>query len=114
MEALKESFDLTQGLRWKILAIFVLGGLINILGVLALGVGILFTFPVSFLALATLYNGIKSGEFAEARYVTSKKEILLAFLPLVLFLGLLALLIVIGFAKVLPIFKNITHMAKWA
>ncbi len=114
VEALRESFDLTQGLRWKILAIFVLGGLINILGLLALGIGILFTFPVTFLALATLYNGVKSGEFAEARYVTSKKEILLALLPVVILLGLMALLIVIGFAKILPLFKNITHMTKWA
>ena len=116
VQAIKESFHLTQDLRWKIMAIFVLGSLLNIIGVMALGVGVLFTFPLTFLALATLYNGVKTGEFEEARKFTNKKEILIALLPVLLFLVIFVLLLIVGFAKVLPLIKTLPkelpHLAK--
>ena len=84
IHALKESIKLSEGLRWKILATWVLGSLINILGVLALGIGLIFTIPIAPLGTAYLYVQAKEGSLENARKVTTKKEILIALLPIVI------------------------------
>ncbi len=60
-ESMRKSWDLTKGIRLKLLGLFVLLGLINILGALALGIGLLVTIPLSMLAPVVLYRQLTSG-----------------------------------------------------
>jgi hypothetical protein len=55
-EALAESHRLTSGNRWKILEIGLVLGLINIAGLLAIGLGLLITIPLSMIATAVIYT----------------------------------------------------------
>ncbi|MFH1548239.1 MAG: DUF975 family protein, partial [Candidatus Omnitrophota bacterium] len=66
-EAMKASFDMTKGFRWRILAISMLCSLINILGLLCLGVGILVTIPLNMLAIAALYQRLSTGNIHESQ-----------------------------------------------
>lgn len=60
-EAIKKSYFMTKGYKWRIfLLLLVLSG-INILGFLAFLVGLLFTLPLSGIVMATLYEKLKSG-----------------------------------------------------
>lgn len=60
-EAIKKSYLITKGHKWRIfLFLLVLAG-INILGLLALLVGILFTVPLSGIAISALYEKLKNG-----------------------------------------------------
>lgn len=58
IDTLKESARLTDGIKWELLIFsFVLIG-INFLGLLALGMGLLYTIPVSAMAYAALYRSL--------------------------------------------------------
>ena len=96
-EAIKESFRLSEGLRWKILATWVLGSLLNIAGMLALGVGILFTLPIAPMGVAYIYDQAVKGNLESAKEFTSKKEIALALLPVILIGAILVILILVSF-----------------
>ena len=111
IQALKESFELTKGLRWKIMAIFSLCSLINIAGFLAIGIGFLFTFPLSFLSLATFYNRVKLGEMEEERKYTSMKEILIALIPFLVFIGLFIVMAIIALPKMIILFHRVIKLA---
>lgn len=54
--SLKESFRITKGYFWKLSGFFALTFLLILLGVLALGIGFLVTYPVSLLASAYVYK----------------------------------------------------------
>jgi len=59
IEALKQSWELTKGVRWEL---FVFGLLLiglNIVGALALGIGLIATIPTSFIAVAFVYNKLR-------------------------------------------------------
>lgn len=60
IEALKESAKLTRGIRWHLLLFAVALGLVNVLGVLALGVGLLVSVPVTNLAIVHVYKKLLS------------------------------------------------------
>ena len=62
VKALKKSFYMTRGMRWRILGFICVGILFNVLGLILLGVGLLVTVPVSTLALTHLYRHINHGE----------------------------------------------------
>lgn len=99
-EGMKASFDMTKGFRWRILAVMALCGLINILGLLCFGVGILVTIPLTTLALAALYQRLSTGNIHESQKQTNIKEVLLGgILPLIFILGLLAGIMVRAFTK---------------
>lgn len=55
INALKASFSVTSDQKAALFVFFILVILLNLAGALALGVGLLVTTPVSFLALATVY-----------------------------------------------------------
>jgi uncharacterized membrane protein len=55
-DALRKSMDLSRGLFWKLFAFNIILAAINILGFLALGIGLLFTIPLSLIAYAHLYK----------------------------------------------------------
>ena len=59
-KAIKKSKKMTKGFRWKIFWFFVLSVLINILGLIALGVGLLVTIPLTGIAFAEIYDRLKS------------------------------------------------------
>jgi uncharacterized membrane protein len=59
IEALKESTRITKGHSWQLLALMGLILLINLLGVLALLVGLLVTIPLSYLAIAHAYRTLE-------------------------------------------------------
>lgn len=56
MAALKESARITQGQTWNLLLFTILQLLIVYLGVLALGVGLLVTIPIAFMAEVYMYD----------------------------------------------------------
>jgi uncharacterized membrane protein len=59
IEAIKKSGDLTKGNFWQTLVVIVLSGLLNLVGVLALGVGLLISIPVSGLITLSYYEYLK-------------------------------------------------------
>jgi uncharacterized membrane protein len=63
-ESLKRSADITRGHRWTLFGLGLVLILINFLGVLACGVGLLFTWGISILAWAYAYRTL-SGETVE-------------------------------------------------
>jgi uncharacterized membrane protein len=58
--AIKKSVAMTKGVRWKLFVFFLVLLGINLLGALALGVGLLVTVPISGIAMATLYDRLKN------------------------------------------------------
>lgn len=68
IEAMKESARITKGNRWNLLLLMLACLGINIVGLLALVVGLLVTIPVSMLALAHAYRTLehKANEVAPA------------------------------------------------
>lgn len=61
IESLKHSYRITLGYKWDILALVVIMILINILGMLALLIGLFITLPVTYLAQARMYDILLSG-----------------------------------------------------
>lgn len=74
VESLKASFRLTKGRLLKLLAFFLAVVLINFGGVLLLGIGLLFTMPVSFLATAYVYKKLLERKSLDLDWVLQKKE----------------------------------------
>jgi hypothetical protein len=60
VDALKKSFAMTEGHFWKLLGFALILGIINFLGALLFGVGMLVTAPFTLLATAYLYEKLKS------------------------------------------------------
>lgn len=60
-DAFRESSRLTNGNKWVIVALYVVLGLINLAGVLALCVGLLFTLPLTMLAWFVTYKWMAHG-----------------------------------------------------
>jgi len=58
-ESLRESARMTKGSKWKLFWFAILSGLINLAGVLALGIGFLITAPVIMIAQAHIYKSLK-------------------------------------------------------
>ena len=61
IEALKESARITKGHKWSLFMLMLALIGINILGVIALGVGLLISVPVSLLAVAHAYRTLAKG-----------------------------------------------------
>ncbi|MCL5439210.1 MAG: DUF975 family protein [Patescibacteria group bacterium] len=58
--ALKKSGAITKGSKWNLFLFGLLLGLINILGVIALGVGLFITIPITMLATAYVYRKLSA------------------------------------------------------
>lgn len=61
-KALKRSYALATGVRWKLLGFIIVVACINIVGIALLGIGFLVTMPVSGLASMHLYKSLKHQE----------------------------------------------------
>lgn len=60
ISSLKKSWEMTKGVKWNLFLLGLLLSLINILGVLALLVGLLITVPLSLVASAFVYRKLYS------------------------------------------------------
>lgn len=69
VEAIKESFKMTNGVWWNLAYLTLLIGLVNIVGALALLVGLLVSVPVSMLAMVHVYRTL-SGTSSVVQPVT--------------------------------------------
>ena len=56
LDAMKKSWKLTEGKFWKLFGWMVVMAVVNFVGFLALGVGLLFTIPTTWIAHAHLYK----------------------------------------------------------
>ncbi len=61
LAAWRESFRRTKGHGWKILGFVVVMGLVNLLGLLCLVVGLLYTMPLTLIAYALMYEKLMGG-----------------------------------------------------
>jgi multisubunit Na+/H+ antiporter MnhG subunit len=59
VEAIQKSRQLTKTVRWKLLGLFIVVGILQFIGLLMLGVGIFVTGPVGSLAVAHVYHKLK-------------------------------------------------------
>jgi predicted Zn finger-like uncharacterized protein len=59
LDAMKRSASLTRGFKWRLLAFWVLILLINILGAVPLGLGLLITVPVSMVSMAYVFRRLQ-------------------------------------------------------
>ena len=66
IEAMKESNRITRGHKWNLLGFLLMLFLINLLGLLALVVGLLVSIPVSALAFAHAYRVLSGGTVPDA------------------------------------------------
>ncbi len=57
-EMIKHSRNITKGKVWRIFIVEFLAGLTNILGVLTLGIGLLWTIPLTLIATAKIYQDV--------------------------------------------------------
>lgn len=64
IEAMKESNRITRGHKWRLLGLLLLLTLINILGLMALGLGLLISIPVSSLAFTYAYRTLSGTPLA--------------------------------------------------
>lgn len=56
VEALKKSSVITRGAKWDLFVLLCLSVLINFAGILAMGIGLFVTMPLTMLALASVYR----------------------------------------------------------
>jgi len=59
IQSLKKSYHMTKGYRWRMLGFLAMAFLINIVGFILIGLGLLVTVPVTALALTHLYRHIR-------------------------------------------------------
>lgn len=59
LEAMKESSRITRGHKWQLLGFALMLFGINLLGAIALGIGLLLTIPLSWLAIAFVYRKLE-------------------------------------------------------
>lgn len=60
IEALKKSMKMTEGIFWKLFGFGLVIGIINLIGFLLLGIGLLVTLPLSGIAYTYLYKKLES------------------------------------------------------
>ncbi len=67
LEAIQQSWDISRGRTMELLGFFFLLIVLNVAGLICLGVGLLVTLPISGLALAHLYRDLKPRVAVETR-----------------------------------------------
>jgi len=75
IEAFKMSANITKGYKWELFLFFLLWICVNLLGVMALGVGLLVTMPVTMIATAYIYRKLSAVDLEEkiAEEVTTEE-----------------------------------------
>lgn len=65
-DALRQSTEMTKGHRWELLGLMVLLLLINLVGLIACGIGLLFTYGITAIAVAYAYRTLSGQAVAPA------------------------------------------------
>ena len=65
-QALKESANITDGSKWKLLGFYIVLGLLNLLGYIVIGIGILVRLPLTSLAYVYVYRTLYQKKAAVA------------------------------------------------
>ena len=60
IEAMKASWNATKGVKWALFVLGILLGLINLLGLLALVIGLFWTYPATLIATAYVYRKLSA------------------------------------------------------
>jgi uncharacterized membrane protein len=60
IESLKKSWEITKGSTWNLFLLYLLLGLINLLGIFALIVGLFWSIPTTMIAEAFVYRKLSS------------------------------------------------------
>ncbi len=74
LDAIKISWEITKGHRWKLLWICIVLFIFNIIGFLLIGIGLVVTIPVSFLIMIVIYRELESINKSNKKIV--KKDII--------------------------------------
>jgi hypothetical protein len=72
--AFKSSWEITKGNRWKIFGFGIVAGLFNVLGLIALGVGLLITIPMTQLMYARMFRKLEGIPLPEENEETIVEE----------------------------------------
>ncbi len=59
LEALRQAARLSEGKRWRMLGLLLIGAALNLAGAALLGVGLVISFPVSLLAAASFFRSLQ-------------------------------------------------------
>lgn len=72
IEAVKSSWRITKGIKWQLFlfGLMIIG--INLLGLLALGVGVIISYPVTALAQAYVYRKLTKGKKKKSKIIIEK------------------------------------------
>lgn len=73
IEALKKSGQITSGAKWNLFFFSLLLGLVNAVGVLLLGVGLLWSIPTSWVAIAWVYRKLLNQKRRQVRQKKAQK-----------------------------------------
>lgn len=75
VESMKRSWEITRGQRWQLLGLGITLWFINVLGVLLVGIGLLWTIPTAMMAMAYVYRKLESGMPVPAAVSAGGKEL---------------------------------------
>jgi uncharacterized membrane protein len=67
LEAIQQSWDISRGRTMELLGFFLLLIVLNVAGLICIGIGLLVTLPISGLALAHVYRNLKPRVAVESR-----------------------------------------------
>lgn len=95
-EAMKASYDVTKGYKWRIMAVQII---CMLLGILTLGIGLFVTVPLANIALASLYYRIRTECISERHLQTSAGEYFIVLIPFILMIVLFVLIFAGPFAQ---------------
>ena len=70
----RESSTMTKGNRWKILGFILVLALVNVVGALLFGVGLLFTIPMTSIALAFVYQDLSNTTVVDTTVVETTEN----------------------------------------
>ena len=96
IEAIKESVNLSKGHMWNLLMLGLLIIGLNVVGVLAFGIGLLVTIPVSALAVVHVYRWLLNPKDDEGIVVSNSAKAFSAFVIVVLLTGSIIGLSIVG------------------
>jgi uncharacterized membrane protein len=74
-DSLRKSLGITKGIFWKLFAFNIILAMINILGLLVFGIGLLFTIPVSIIAYTHLYKKLSAHQQQEHHHHDTSSHI---------------------------------------
>lgn len=75
LEACRQSAKFTRGNRWKLLGFFVAAFFFNLLGLLCLVVGLLYTLPVTRIATAVVYKKLRGANEVVPEVIEATPEV---------------------------------------